>query len=405
MWFPGRMGGARGLVRAAAVLLAVVAADLSPVAAQDVAELAVDVPLLAPEYLAAFDEGVLPGTSSMVEPGPITGDTAVDRRIRELAEDRGYRLRATASVPLEEVDGRALQPSAATAWRELQNAAAADGVAIVLTSAHRTVEHQRRLFLGRLGGTSDRAIEAALRTAAPPGYSKHHTGYAVDIGQPGQRRGSFHLTAAFDWLAADNYANARRHGWVPSYPVFGSHMGPDPEAWEFVWVGPANLQCVVADARTADAADATVGFCDGPGSAAAADIEWLDRAGVTSGCRPGRYCTDSPVTRGELASMVWRLLGRPEADRLAPFVDVYTADHFAPAVDWLWSEGFTTGTSPRTFSPDRPLRAAELLALLVRLDEAPSSVAARQRSVGAAPATSTTVTRGELASVLRWWWG
>ncbi len=384
-------------MRAVALLLALVAADVSTVAAQESAGFAVDVPLLAPDYLAAFDDGVLGGVVAAGEPVSITGDESLDARIRTLAEERGYQRRPVASVALRSVDGRQLQPTAAVAWEELQAAAAADGIGIVLTSAHRSVDHQRRLFRGRLSGTSDSAIDAALRTAAPPGYSKHHSGYAVDIGQSGPRRGSFHQTAAFSWLADDNYANARRHGWVPSYPVFGGHMGPDPEAWEFVWVGTANIQCVAF--RPAD------GFCDVPGSAAEHDIEWLARAGATVGCRPDRYCVDSPATRGEVASMAWRLMGAPSPQHFAPFVDVYGSDHFAPAVDWLWSEGLTTGTSATTFSPDRPLTGAELLVLLLRLEAHPG-VGARGRPPGVdAPTTSAIVTRAELASVLRWWVG
>lgn len=383
-------------MRAVALVVALVAALTPTVAAQDTAGFAVDVPLLAPDYLAAFDHGVLAGITAVHEPVPITGDESLDARIRALAEARGYQRRPVASVPLDRVDGRRLQPAAAAAWEELQAAAAADGIGLVLTSAHRSVDHQRRLFRGRLSGTSDSAIDAALRTAAPPGYSKHHSGYAVDIGQRG-RRGAFHQTAAFRWLADDNYANARRHGWVPSYPVFGGHMGPDPEAWEFVWVGTANIQCVAVPSAT--------GFCDVPGSVAEDDIDWLDGMGATVGCRPNRYCVDSPATRGEVASMAWRLMGAPAAAHMAPFVDVYRVDHFAPAVDWLWSEGLTTGTSTTTFSPDRSLTGAELLALLVRLEDHPH-VGARLRPPGVdAPTTSAIVTRAELASVLRWWVG
>jgi hypothetical protein len=174
-------------------------------------------------------------------------------------------------------------------------------------------------------------------------------------------------------------------------------MGPDPEAWEFVWVGTANIQCV--GFQPAD------GFCDVPGSAAEDEIEWLGREGATVGCRPNRYCVDSPATRGEVASMAWRLMGAPAPVQFAPFVDVYRSDHFAPAVDWLWSEGLTTGTSATTFSPDRPLTGTELLALLIRLEAHPD-VGARSRPPGVdAPTTSSIVTRAELASVLRWWVG
>lgn len=377
---------ARVLALVVAVVVATVAAPASVAAVERTA--AVDVARGPADYLAAFDDAVLPALAVDPSVPAITGVVELDQRIRALAEGRGYRRRPAATV-LVPVDGGHLQPLAARSWAALSDAAATEGITLVLRSGYRSVDDQRRVFLGRLRGADDAAIDATLRTAAPPGYSKHHTGYAVDIGTP--ERVSFHRTSAFDWLAADGYANARRFGWVPSYPVFGTDMGPDPEAWEFVWVGEGNLACPVA------ARDAS--FCDVPaGTSLADDVAWAVDRGVTVGCRPGRYCPDLPVTRGEAASMLWRMAGTPTppADPSAGsgFRDVFADDHFADAVAWLVAGGVTTGTSPTTFSPDRGLAGAELLALLLRLDDPP---------MGPSPAVSDPVTRGELASVLRWW--
>ena len=42
-------------------------------------------------------------------------------------------------------------------------------------------------------------------------------------------------------MAANNFAEAKRHGFVPSYPAGAGPQGPRPEPWEFVYVGVAPL--------------------------------------------------------------------------------------------------------------------------------------------------------------------
>ena len=188
----------------------------------------------------------------------ITGDPAADRRIVELAVGRGYRLRQQADEDALVAEGsHSLQEPAMSAWRELQAAAAAEGVELRLVSAYRSVDRQRRIFLGELQGTimqvtgaepdpqaiaagdADRWIEEVLRFSSIPGFSKHHSGYTIDISDPsrGQAFTDFQNTEGFAWVSANNYLNAKRFGFVPSYPAGAVKQGPDPEPWEYVWVG------------------------------------------------------------------------------------------------------------------------------------------------------------------------
>jgi len=107
-----------------------------------------------------------------------------------------------------------LIPAAAAAWRQLRSAAAADGITLRLVSAFRSVDRQAEIVREKLAcGIS---LEAIFATSAPPGYSEHHTGRAVDVTTPGVRalEVEFEATAAFGWLAE----HARRFGFVLSYP-------------------------------------------------------------------------------------------------------------------------------------------------------------------------------------------
>jgi zinc D-Ala-D-Ala carboxypeptidase len=113
-------------------------------------------------------------------------------------------------------DGRdkLLAPAAAKAWLNMRASAQRRGVPLLLVSAFRSVEFQVALIRGKL--TRGARLDEVLRVNAPPGYSEHHTGRAVDIGFEGcpPLDESFEQTPAFAWLQR----NARRFGFTMSYP-------------------------------------------------------------------------------------------------------------------------------------------------------------------------------------------
>lgn len=173
----------------------------------------------------------------------VTGDDELDGRIWEAAFSRGYELRPTASGGLVNVGGVPIQPRAADAWASLRAEAREAGMSFILSSAYRSPASQRTQFLSKLNGTSDSAIEATLNWYSVPGTSKHHGGYALDFRYANGTFGEFRSTPDYAWLAADNFAVPKRHGLIPSYPDDVENQGPNPEPWEFVWVGVGLIQC------------------------------------------------------------------------------------------------------------------------------------------------------------------
>ncbi|MFQ5557889.1 MAG: D-alanyl-D-alanine carboxypeptidase family protein [Acidimicrobiales bacterium] len=341
------------------------------------------------EMFDAFDDAVLDGLADIGPAPAITSDATTDARIRATGEARGYRRRPLPSRDLAPVDGILLQPAAAAAWEQLQAAARDAGHSIWITSGFRDVAAQRTIFRRRLSGTSDTAIDRRLRTAAVPGYSKHHTGYAIDIRSSTGSRFAFAGTAAYTWLAADNWANAKAYGWLPSYPEGGRPAGPVPEPWELVWVGATNIIC--ADSSPAE----TAPFCDTVGSPFANDIAWLLDHGITAGCRADRFCPQAAITRGQMATMLWRRAGEPAADGAIPFVDVADGAFYSAAVRWMYATGSTTGVSPTRFEPERPLTRAELVTFLWR-------VAGRPEPAGDAPLFGDVDVSSFSAAAVRW---
>lgn len=121
-----------------------------------------------------------------------------------------------------------LVPAAAHAWRELKNAALNDQILIFIVSGFRSIEQQKEIIRRKLNFGA--CIEDILKACAPPGYSEHHTGCAVDVATPGSPllEISFEETPAFRWLVS--YANS--FGFYLSFPK-GNSCGYQYEPWHW----------------------------------------------------------------------------------------------------------------------------------------------------------------------------
>ncbi len=127
-------------------------------------------------------------------------------------------------------DGREhmLMPAAAEGWRELSAAALSDGVIVRIASAFRSVDRQAEIVRNKLArGLS---LDAILCVSAPPGYSEHHSGRAIDVTTDGVAalEREFEDTAAFQWLSK----NASRFGFVLSFPA-NNPYGYAYEPWHW----------------------------------------------------------------------------------------------------------------------------------------------------------------------------
>lgn len=204
----------------------------------------------AKEFTDLYDRFAYPNTARINEDTPITSSEAADKRIKQIAAQRGYKIRSApvANVFVNVGGGHQLQQKAAQPWLDLRAAAQKEGVRLGLTSAYRSADEQKKIFLQRLyatgatnagiaAGRNDAQVTQVLGMTAPPGYSRHHTGYTVDISCGNQSGAAFEGTVCFRWLSNNNYEKAKTHGWIPGYPKGASLQGPEPEAWEYVWVG------------------------------------------------------------------------------------------------------------------------------------------------------------------------
>ena len=133
--------------------------------------------------------------------------------------------------------GIALHREAAEKFLAMQRDAAADGVSLRLLSGFRSIQVQKHLFFD-VGSERNQSAEQRAQVSAPPGFSEHSTGYALDIGDgrnPGTNLSqSFEATPAFGWLAQ----NANRYHFSLSFPA-GNPQGVNYEPWHWRFEGSA----------------------------------------------------------------------------------------------------------------------------------------------------------------------
>lgn len=133
-------------------------------------------------------------------------------------------------------DGRVrLQKAAAEKFIQMQTAARNQGIILTALSGFRSVDAQNYLFFD----VKEQRVQDATKRAevsAPPGYSEHHTGYAIDIGDgkvpATDLSPNFANTAAFRWLEA----NAARYSFELSFPP-DNPQGISYEPWHWRFVG------------------------------------------------------------------------------------------------------------------------------------------------------------------------
>lgn len=128
-----------------------------------------------------------------------------------------------------------LRRGAAAQFQAMMAAAQADGITLVPLSGFRSLADQKYLFFEVKAERGQDTTQRA-EVSAPPGYSEHHTGYAIDIGD-GDRpdthvKTSFEETPAFQWLQA----NAAHYSFELSFPR-NNPQGVAYEPWHWRFVG------------------------------------------------------------------------------------------------------------------------------------------------------------------------
>jgi len=107
-----------------------------------------------------------------------------------------------------------------------------DGIYLVFLSGYRSINLQNEIFYSLKSFRNQEAAERA-RVSAPPGYSEHSTGFAIDIGDATQRETDFETefenTDAFKWLMK----NAAKFHFKLSFTKDNKYIDYEPWHWRY----------------------------------------------------------------------------------------------------------------------------------------------------------------------------
>ena len=107
---------------------------------------------------------------------------------------------------------------------------------------------------------------------------------------------------------------------------------------------------------------------------------WAFREGITNGTDETHFSPGNPCTREQVATFLWRAMGKPSAGvTKSPFTDVTDKTSFSyAAILWAFENGVTNGTSETTFSPAAPCTRAQIVTFLYRTFHVEHSVLVRE---------------------------
>ena len=97
-------------------------------------------------------------------------------------------------------------------------------------------------------------------------------------------------------------------------------------------------------------------------------VRWADDAGVVTGYGNGKFGPNDPITREQMAAMLWRYAGSPKVDgSLSSFVDgAQTSSWAQPAMIWAVEQGLMTGVGNDRLEPRGQATRAQAATILMR---------------------------------------
>ena len=119
-----------------------------------------------------------------------------------------------------------------TSLLKMREDAKNDGILLVFLSGFRSINLQEEIFYSLKSSRNQVASERA-RVSAPPGYSEHSTGFAIDIGDFTKPETDFEVefenTDAFRWLKN----NAAKYHFKLSFNKNNKNVDYEPWHWRY----------------------------------------------------------------------------------------------------------------------------------------------------------------------------
>ncbi len=98
-------------------------------------------------------------------------------------------------------------------------------------------------------------------------------------------------------------------------------------------------------------------------------VKSVCEAGIMVGTGDTEFSPDGVTTRGMMTVILWRISGEPAADGEPGFVDVDRDSYCYEAVRWAAAQGIILGFDAWHFGPDQPVTREQLAAMLYRFEK------------------------------------
>ena len=96
-------------------------------------------------------------------------------------------------------------------------------------------------------------------------------------------------------------------------------------------------------------------------------VAWASLHGIVSGYGNDSFGPEDPVSREQIAAILWRYDGSTPAQSTSSFTDRDTVSAYAvPAVDWAWENGILSGLPDGSVSPSSSATRAQVSVMLFR---------------------------------------
>ncbi len=126
----------------------------------------------------------------------------------------------------------------------------------------------------------------------------------------------------------------------------------------FLWRAMGCPQPETAESPFADVRDRNEYYYDA--------VLWAVENEITTGTDKTHFAPDSTVTRAQTVTFLWRLAGKSAAQADNPFADVSAESYYFSPVLWAVAQKITTGTDKTHFMPDSPCTRAQIVTFLYR---------------------------------------
>ena len=101
-------------------------------------------------------------------------------------------------------------------------------------------------------------------------------------------------------------------------------------------------------------------------------VNYMIENGMMNGVGNGMFEPNGSVTRAMLVTILYRQAGSPSVEgKTNPFIDVKPNKYYTDAVIWAFHNGIVNGTTPTTFEPEEPVTREQIATILYRREGAP----------------------------------